>query len=151
MGKVPSHVASNHSAHDSLCRVYVHTKCGQSTVVDGREFVVLSDPFAFVEKTLCSHCGTPVDLEDVVWTDTNESIRFSREQTRSKLSLPARAWAYAIGPILGALIGSVAGACWPPHKVPEIVTGLIGGAIIGWLVLQIPARQYLGMDFRRKT
>lgn len=146
--KSPSQVTPENSSDGSPSRVYTHKPCGGSTVVSGREFLVLSDPFAFVEKSYCAECQTYAALDDVVWSDSQELIQFCRKQTRRSLSPLAYAWGYAVGPLVGAIGGGVAGACWPPHTIPEIVTGVIGGAIIGWLVLQVPARQFLGMDFR---
>jgi len=124
--------------------------CGGNTRVDGHEFLVLADPFSFVTKTMCSVCLEYPELDQVAWSDTDETIANYRRRVRSELLPLARVWAYAVGPLVGALIGSIVGACWPPHRTPEIITGVIGGAIIGWLVLQMPARRYLGMDFRHR-
>jgi hypothetical protein len=121
------------------------------TVVDGREFVVLADPFSFVSKTLCTACGEDVELGDVTWSDTSESILAFRQRIRAQVSPMAGLWAYAVGPLIGHVVGGIAGACWPPHKPPDVVAGAICGAIVGWLVLQTPARQHLGMDFRRQV
>jgi hypothetical protein len=148
LNKDPSLVTPGDLMSGTPSRSYTHLECEGSTVVDGREFVVLADPFSFVSKTKCASCGEFVELDRVAWSDTRETISSFRERLRLNLSLIARVWAYVVGPLNGAITGAVIGMCWPPHKAPEIVTGVIGGAIIGWLVLQIPARQYLGMDFR---
>ena len=147
MNKDPSAVTPK-SSTSGQCRSYVHPKCGGITRVGGHEFLVLADPFSFVTKTLCADCQEYQELDQVTWTDTDEKISSYRSRVRSELSLISRMWAYAIGPFVGACIGGIIGACWPPHRVPEIVAGVIGGGIVGWLVLQIPARKYLGMDFR---
>lgn len=148
MSRDPSAVVPKEPNIVGPSRVYVHQECGGATSVNGHEFVVLADPFSFVSKTLCSQCLEFASLDRFAWADSKENIADYRHRIRSQMSPLMIALAYAVGPIFGALIGGVIGVFWPPGKIPETVTGVIGGGIVGWLVLQIPCRKYFGFDYR---
>lgn len=55
-------------------RVYVHSQCGQETVVGGQSFEVVSNPMSSMEQTQCSACGAMFPISDFTWADTGETI-----------------------------------------------------------------------------
>lgn len=55
-------------------RVYLHSQCGQPTVVAGQSFEVVSNPMSSMEITFCSDCGKMFPISEFSWIDTGESL-----------------------------------------------------------------------------
>lgn len=55
-------------------RAYRHVRCGQTTLVSGDSFEVVSNPMSSMERTKCSNCGAMFPITEFVWADTDETL-----------------------------------------------------------------------------
>ncbi len=78
-------------------REYVHSKCGNVTVIDGPEFAALADPLANMIATYCAECEDNFAVSEFAWTDTGERISDYYERHRRKASPTQRLLASRTG------------------------------------------------------
>ena len=110
-------------------RPYVHKHCGQVTVVAGRHFPQVCNPFRMVTGTICATCGFPASTKDVAWTDTGETVSSYRRR-RVKTHPIAMLFAWLLIPLAGAAAGVMIGeAIRKPNAGadPFVVSLIFGG------------------------
>lgn len=132
-------------------RKYRHERCGGVTKVGDEDFSRLANPFTFVwSGTFCAVCEDDVSLEDVYWTDTDESIADYRRRVRKKAPLSMKLTGWVAVPLIGFVIGAAVGS-W-------LIGGYIGfwGMAIMGLTLfsafSMPTLSHFiwGIDYRQK-
>ncbi len=120
-------------------REYRHIPCRGQTLVSGKEFANLADPFTGVTSTFCAACGTLDDVAEFEWVDTGEIVRSYRNRLRRAAPPSLKIWAilriaiivlFSLGGLMGGPVG--------------VVLGLGLAALIVW-----PIGRLLRVDFRR--
>lgn len=113
-------------------RGYIHRRCGSETVISGRHFVGLCNPFAPCSGTICMECG-PDSTKNFVWADTGESVsRYRRRLRRASPGLTALNW--LVAPAIGALIGAIALSGVEGPNLSSTVASAVG-AVVGILLM----------------
>jgi hypothetical protein len=150
-GTLMSHfkeIERNREIPDS--REYVHQACGEVTVISGRDFSHLADPFTLCTGTYCTICRKMVNLKAVAWADTGEPIsvyrqRLWEESPRLRTSPLLR----VVVPIAGAVLGALLGWLFAPIKPRGLVIGTIMGTVVAVLVVMpLGNRKNRGIDYR---
>ena len=130
-------------------RVYVHKKCRGETVVSGDAFDNLSNPFTLVTGTQCCACNKAVNLGQVYWADTRETLAAYRRRVRRKAPLNLElgmAGAILLCGVIGAIIGRVI----KPGETSPTIIGAFVGILPAWGVIPpFLARWIWKIDFRR--
>ena len=139
-------------------RAYRHLACGTPTVVSGKEFVRLADPYITVTATLvCANCQRTDTLASFEWVDTGEDLLAYRNRVRNKAPAILKIWSgvqavvLIFFDVLGVAIGAATGG-----GLTETPTGSVIGALVG-MVLAValgplvlwPINRLLRVDFRR--
>ena len=114
-------------------RAYIHKTCGTTTVVSGRDFAELCNPFAPCLGTICAKCG-PDSTKKFKWADTRESVsRFRRRVRRASPLLTV--WSWMIAPVIGAVIGTMVGLALKGQNIAPIVVATMGATVGGATML----------------
>lgn len=126
-------------------RPYRHDRCGGVTVVSGWSFREVCNPFNSGVPTKCAACGRTAPMSEFRSDDTGEPLPTYHQRLRPYLppgyaAAQHRAgFAFAIGLVIGGLVGAGVGAALDfIEDAPQ--WGGLGGAIIGgvigaWLVM----------------
>ena len=90
-------------------RPYVHSRCGQATVINEEHFEGLCNPLLACSGTICAHCGKAFSLKEFHWADTEETLNKYRSrmlQYGPPFLRHWRAWlSWLVGAVVGALLG----------------------------------------------
>lgn len=137
-------------------REYVHDRCGGRTKLLEMDYPDYCDPFAWLTKAYCIHCGASVPLTDVRWADTGETLAECRRRLRELTPRPLRRWRTWLGQFLGAVGGF---ALWFPLSVlllPSdwVVSGTTVAGILSAIAFRDVGARLLnrkyGIDYRRR-
>ena len=112
-------------------RAYLHTKCGQTTVVSDDSLDAICNPLDPVPATWCSHCEEMDVLGEYSWTDTDESLVAFRARMDNLVSPFWRKvsrfnFFLALAAGVAAAIGGAI--------VPEATAWKVGGAVVGFFL-----------------
>lgn len=116
-------------------RAYVHSLCGETTIISGNDFSSLCNPFGLCLGTICANCGAPDSTKNFKWEDTGEVVSDYRRRVRRE-STGQTLINWVLAPLVGALIGASVLATTGSQDVPIIAHALIGGSI-GALALAV--------------
>jgi hypothetical protein len=123
---------------DGVPRIYCHAKCGVATEMP--EEVVrsyLADPWLYNDWVWCCGCEDNIRQQDLVWTDTGESLSDYFGNLKRRKSPPGSTYSLIRDPLIFCVLGTVAGYFGGS-------TGLGAGIGLGFGVLLVLARR-LGM------
>ena len=110
-------------------RSYVHSRCGETTEVDGGDFRNMASPVPGMVKTICSKCGQAFPVSEFQWEDTGEGITAYYERHRARVpALPSLLCSRQFSTVI-LLIGFLAGIalggwCWS-------ALGIVWGIVVG--------------------
>lgn len=113
-------------------RAYIHKTCGTTTVVSGKDFAGLCNPFAPCLGTICVKCG-PDSTKNFTWEDTGESVSSFRRRVR-RASPILTAWSWIVAPVIGAVVGGMAMLAFKAPNVSSEAAAAIG-AVAGAAVM----------------
>lgn len=82
---------------DHLSRSYRHPECGGVTVASGDDYVMLECPFRPVQQTFCATCRRFVELNDVKWVGSNETIEEYRNELYYSVPFKTRLYYQFLG------------------------------------------------------
>jgi hypothetical protein len=132
-------------------RSYRHNHCGGVTTVDDDDFSRLANPFAFVMgSTFCAECEQDVSLEDLYWTDTEESIADFRRRVRKDAPLSMKLTGWVGVPIGGFLIGAGIGAWIDGGTFVICGFGVIGLVMFAAFSMPVLSHYVWGIDYRQR-
>ncbi len=98
---------STDTLDDADGRAYVHTRCQQTTVISGDDWLGLCNPFSQTSGTICSHCNNGFPVKEFEWADTRENVMSYVRRVRRQTPLLWRMWFWWLGPLCGAAIVAV--------------------------------------------
>lgn len=107
-------------------RAYIHQKCRSVTVIEGNPFSSLSSPISGSGTAKCNACGVEVDVDSLIWQDTGQTIKATRERWLKTVPAPLRLFSHPGIILLVALACMAACACLG-YKI-------VGGGWLGWLL-----------------
>ena len=109
-------------------RPYIHDACGQVTVISGRHFPHLCNPFRFVMGTICASCGMPDSTKSFRWIDTGETVSSYRRRRVGKHPI-ALLFTWIILPAIGGAIAASVMLGMRPRNNPDLPDPTVAGAI----------------------
>lgn len=131
-------------------RSYRHDHCGGVTKVGDDDFSRLANPFAFVMgSTFCAECEQDVSLENLYWTDTEESIADYRRRVRNDAPLAMKLTGWLGVPLLGFLIGAGIGALTDGGAFVFWGFGAIGLFMFSAFSMPVLSHYVWGIDYRQ--
>lgn len=132
-------------------RSYRHGHCGGVTTVEDDDFSRLANPFAFVMgSTFCAECEQDVSLEDLYWTDTEESIADYRRRVRKDAPLSMKLAGWVGVPIAGFLIGAGIGVWLMGDAWGFWGIGAIGLVTFAAFSMPLLSQYVWGIDYRQR-
>lgn len=141
---------------DGESRPYVHTGCGEGTVVSGGDYSHICNPFRICTGTFCCGCQGFVSLDSVVWADTGEKVSKFRARMRTLTPLPVKLWLWGPGllpgAVVGAPIGLLLGFLFKWDMKGTILATLACAAVVGilvYLVIGAILKSVFGIDYTR--
>jgi hypothetical protein len=112
-------------------RSYLHSHCGGVTQVGDDDYARLANPFSLVwGQTFCAACEQDVSLDDVRWTDTQETLADYRQRMRRHAPMSMKLAGWVGVPLAGFLLGGFVG--WMP--IGDLLFGFLGIGLIGAVV-----------------
>ncbi len=85
-------------------RAYFHLACQSYTTVTGSDFYGLSNPLLPSPSTYCVECEDYVDLHQVYWAETKESIAHYRQRLLKEMPLGRRIFYRTVTLVIGAVL-----------------------------------------------
>ena len=89
-------------------RVYVHDECDGETIISGKDFERLANPFQFVSQAYCAACEKYTGLGRFYWANTGESIRDYRQRLRRLAPVSLKVCCYVVAPLVLAVVVAIA-------------------------------------------
>lgn len=131
-----------------VSRCYVHSKCGNTTEVDGGDFKNVASPVPGMVKTVCSACGMPYPVSEFQWEDSGESLPAYYERYRARVPALTRRLCsrqasvvmllvgFLIGVALGVWSWNALGAIW--GTLIGVISSLVGAiaSLVVWDSMQ---------------
>ena len=105
-------------------RAYIHSRCGQETLITENSFKMICDPFEPCLSTLCCHCQKHHNLSEFKWADTGERIANFRYRVKQKAPAWLAIWNQILTPLIG-ILGGLAAAYYTGQ-----MKSIVGAAII---------------------
>jgi hypothetical protein len=124
-------------------RTYVHKTCGAPTIISGKDFARLCNPFATCLGTMCASCGGIDSTNNFHWQDTQESVSDFRKRLRRN-SPKATLYTWILAPVLGAVVGGTLAAMFKSPHVNQLVSVIIFAAF-GVFILYLIAPEITGI------
>lgn len=131
-------------------RAYIHTECGQGTVISEEDFDRITNPFGLTLGTYCAGCGGISSLDYVRWEETGETV----SDYRSRLSSIFPAWLMwlpywlaLVAGLIAAIIGLFNRGNTPFENyvlLTYFCVGIIAGLVLGFVVRSIMCSQMIG-------
>jgi hypothetical protein len=133
-------------------RSYQHSTCGGVTEVGDDDFDRLANPFSLVwGQTYCSHCEEDVSLDELYWTDTQESLAAFRARMRRSAPLSMMLVGWGAVPLAGFLLAGLIGWLLIGDLLFGFVgIGLIGGVVSAAFAMPLLTRFIWKTDFRNR-
>ena len=140
-------------------RLYVHVECERATLVTGRDWIGLCNPFAQTMGTICSHCGRSYGLKHFVWQDSGANLQTYVRRLRKMCPLFWRMWFWWSGPISGAVVGAsvlhFVGPSIPvenqlPSGAWDAIGAFFGVFLIPYLITPWLCPHAVGIEFHRE-